>query len=453
MPEALGYTIVRWLPDGKYVGANPAVRPEHAATDTAGATIQLNHGPATLSVMARYEDNVYSPPSAKVTVDVPRWWGKYRISVLGFRVDRETRDDPAETDGKRDEVFVRAAAAERDADAQLIGNVIERQTFVYGDINYSDWQNASSPNYRIRAGSASALGGLMTGNQVPKEQPWQRGSDVNYDTRLPLLVWEGDLYQGRNHVQVALSIWETDQRPGTNVTTPGANSPERAGIDAAAAAARRLEVEHTGAIIAATAVGVLAAPAVLPLLVLSAPALAGTAAIAAVAYGASEAADAAVRREITPRVPVVLDASTPLDQLNTAISKSPLVQNPATAAHDNLHAATQQAIASAISWAATTVNTAFGTVFLSVVEQLGLTLNVKDRPIGLRKQGSILVSAPWILTLSFENIEGQALVGNGPDNLGPGVYAMEFRDDPLTFGDLGGGDGVYTLYVQVQRLY
>jgi hypothetical protein len=250
-----------------------------------------------------------------------------------------------------------------------------------------------------------------------------------------------------------LSIWETDQRPGTNVATFDANSPEHAAIDAAAAAARRLEVEHTGAIIAAVSAGVLSAPAVLPLLALSAPALAGSAAVVAVAYGTSEAADPAIRREIVPRVPVVLDASSPLDQLNTAIANSPLVKNPATAAVDDAHAATKQALESAIAWASTTVNTAFGTAFLSTVEQLGLTLNVKDRPIGLRKQGTTLMSPPWILTLSFENIEGHAMVGNGPADLGPGVYTMQFRDDPLTFGNVNGGDGVYTLYVQVQRLY
>ena len=452
VPDATGYYIFQQLPTGAWAGASLAGGNAGIA-DTIGTTFQLAPGSYRLAVVSVFDANgtTRSAPSAPVSVTVPRWIGRYRISLLGFKVDRETADDPLQTDGKHDEVFVRAAVAERTPDAQLVGGIVERQTLVYGDANAPDWQNASSPNRRIAAGSASTLGGLMTGDGVPSASPWQRTSSSNYDNRLPLLLWEGELQQGGNQVQIAASIWETDQRPGTGLMSFGSASPERAALDAAAAAARRLAVEQTGGVIMSVAAGVLAAPAVLPLLVIASPGIAGT---AAAVYGAQATATALepLLRPATPRLPLLLDASASLDALSASINASPLVSNPVNSALDQANQATLNAINSVISSVSKAVNLEVGSSFLNTVESLALTFNLKDRPLGLRKTGTVLAAQPWVLTFSLENIEGHALVGNGPANLGPGVYAMQFRDDPLTFTNVQGGNGVYTLYLQVQRI-
>ena len=57
-------------------------------------------------------------------------------------------------------------------------------------------------------------------------------------------------------------------------------------------------------------------------------------------------------------------------------------------------------------------------------------------------------AVPAIFTLNIENAEAEALTGNGPANLGPGIYAYRF-EDLLTEE---GGNGIYTVYLQVERI-
>ena len=59
-----------------------------------------------------------------------------------------------------------------------------------------------------------------------------------------------------------------------------------------------------------------------------------------------------------------------------------------------------------------------------------------------------MIAVPHIFTLTFENAEMEALAGNGPANLGPGVYPIRFEDKVTD----DGGNGDYTLYVQVQGI-
>jgi hypothetical protein len=106
------------------------------------------------------------------------------------------------------------------------------------------------------------------------------------------------------------------------------------------------------------------------------------------------------------------------------------------------------------------INDAMGSVVTSIADgvvayvtdfeqSLQLTLNVKDRPLGIRENGPGRTAAiPAILTLSVENAESEALAGNGPANLGPGVFAIRFVDQVTK----AGGNGIYTVYVQVERI-
>ena len=420
MPGALGYTIMQQLTNGQFAGANPINVPEFAGTDTAGHTIELVFGPRTLAVVARYDGGM-SPPSTPINVDIPRWYGTYRLSILGFKVDQATSDDPLETDGKRDEVYVRAAIVERDANGQIVNGAVERRSLVHGDINTTEWRSPTSPNRRIKAGRASTDGGLMTNDGFPTDWPWQRSSTTDSNESFPLFLWEGVLYQGMNHVQVAMQVWESDQRPGQGLLTFSGSPPEVAALDPAAVVTTRLDPLVTGQVLTGVVAGVVAAPAIVPLLALSAPALAP-----AVAAGI-------LASKISVRLPAVPRVSTPLDSLSfyVAMNSASLGLNNALASVPNV------------------INQAVGQFFLNQLASWQLQLNTQDRPVGIRKDASgRIIAVPRILTLTFENAEMEALAGNGPSTAGVGVYPIKFVD---AVADQG-GNGAYTLYVQVQRI-
>ena len=421
MPGAAGYTIVRWLPDGRYAGANPIDKPTYGPERKQGITIELDQGPVQLGVVANNGSGQITAPSAPVSATIPRWHGRYRLSVLGFKVDRETTDDPLETDGKRDEVYLRAAVIERGPDQQAKGGVTQVQTYVHGDVNAEDWRNSSSPNYRIKAGSASALGGLKTGDGFPTATPWQRATANNYDKSFPLLLWEGELWQGDNTVQVALQLWETDQRPGQALPGYDTFSPESSALDGAAGATQRLQPTVAGQVMMGVAAGVILAPAVAPLLLISAPALVPTTAVLLAANASGL------------RLPTLKRVVTPFDSL------APVMM------HDAASTATENAMNSAIQ----AVSDGVVALVTDFEQSLQLSLNLRDRPLGIRSNGPGRIGAvPTIVTLNIESAEGEALAGNGPANLGPGVYALRF-EDKLT-GD--GGNGIYTVYLQVERI-
>lgn len=423
MPDAVGYTIVKWLPDGKYAGANPLNQPAYGPERKQGITIELEQGPVQLGVIADYGNGQFSAPSAPVSVVVPRWHGRYRISVLGFKVERETRDDPLETDGKRDEVYLRAAVAERGPDGELVGSLTQHQSYVHGDVNAEDWRLANSPNYRIKAGSASALGGLKTGDGYPSATPWQRTTADNFARSFPLLLWEGELWQGQNTVQVALHLWETDQRPGQNLPSYDSFSPEATALDRVAPATKRLEPTVAGQVMIAVTAGVVLAPTVGPLLLLSAPALVPTTAVILAAQSST----------VNLRLPTMPKVATPLDSF------------PPVMIHNALVLGTDDAMAAAI----TAVSDGVVAFVTDIEQQLQLALNIKDRPLGIRSSGLGRMNAvPAIFTLNIENAEAEALTGNGPANLGPGIYAYRF-EDLLTEE---GGNGIYTVYLQVERI-
>jgi hypothetical protein len=423
MPGATGYQIVARPSNGVYTSAMPKGKTEYGPERAQGITMEIPTGtPILFAVVANYPQGS-STPSAPVTVTIPRWYGTYRVSILGFTVNRETKDDPFETDGKRDEVYLRAAAAERGPDGKQYGGVTQLQTLVHGDINTTEWR--SGPRRRIKAGSASVDGGLRTGDGFPSATPWQRTTSSGYTNTFPLEVWKGQLVQGYNTVQVAFNLWESDQRPGQDVPSYATYSPEASAIASAAPATARLEPTLAGKVLVGTVAGVVAAPALVPLLALSAPALLPT-----VAY-------AMMIGELAPPLPVIPKVATPLDGLYDAVGLT----------------AMQMAIPNALDGAKNAVLMGASNYINDLESSLSLGFNVKDHPIGVRKdQQGRLFAPPGLLTLNFENAESEALAGNGPAGKGPGIYAYTLTDlasDPAT--GLG-GDGIYTVYVQVERV-
>lgn len=127
---------------------------------------------------------------------------RYRVTLTGFRVNRESWDTFLETDGKGDEIAISAEVLTVGADGKPIGDPRWLKSVVYGDRN----------NFpaREQAGSRSTLGGLKTGDNVPAlPDPWSRRGDPSA-TRLPLLLWEGELRLNENAVVVAPTVWELD---------------------------------------------------------------------------------------------------------------------------------------------------------------------------------------------------------------------------------------------------
>jgi hypothetical protein len=140
-------------------------------------------------------------PLARVTVGATR--GRYRVTITGFTVDRASRDDPWQWDGKGDEVFLAAYVQ-----ALNPGEVVHEgavSSVQYGDVN-------GFPG-RVAAGSANAdgSGGLRTDDRVGSwAQGWIRTAPAMVD-RLPLAVWEGDLVQGWTVVVIVPTVWEWDK--------------------------------------------------------------------------------------------------------------------------------------------------------------------------------------------------------------------------------------------------
>lgn len=145
----------------------------------------------------------------------------YRVVLTGFTVNHQTSDNVLEADGQGDEVYIVADVAKYDQHERVslerrplgngpiihgLGPVTFRRNLVsviMGDINFQH----DPP--RIRAGSASGSGGLRTSDSFPAPNPWVVSSPPQAD-RPPMLLWEGELVEGRDFVVVIPTIWEWD---------------------------------------------------------------------------------------------------------------------------------------------------------------------------------------------------------------------------------------------------
>ncbi|RMG53858.1 MAG: hypothetical protein D6717_10475 [Gammaproteobacteria bacterium] len=126
--------------------------------------------------------------------------GRYRVTINGFTVHHETKDDMLQRDGKRDEIYVTAQVAVVEKNKRIRRSMVV-ETKVLGDTN--------GHSGRVRAGTASRRGGIRTGDDIPGPQPWRLRGAPRGD-RLPLAVWEGELVQGENTVVVIPVLWEYD---------------------------------------------------------------------------------------------------------------------------------------------------------------------------------------------------------------------------------------------------
>lgn len=153
----------------------------------------ISHNYVTGLTTVAYNDKQVSP-------------GKYRLILCGFKVERQTADDPLQRDGKGDEIFIRTDAFLID-EYRNVTRPASQQTKIMGDIN-------GFPD-RLRAGSRDDMGGLVTGDLHPLGNPWRYSSlpaaTPFGQSKLPMKIWEGDITKG-NYLLVLPSVWEWDEQ-------------------------------------------------------------------------------------------------------------------------------------------------------------------------------------------------------------------------------------------------
>jgi len=349
---------------------------------------------------------------------VRRWKGVYRVVITGFKVNRATMDDPAQLDGKWDEVLVSAESRAYDASGNVLGEPATVWSKVHGDINAEQWRTELHPQHRIQAGSASSFGGLKTGDAVPGPQPWSTGNAPS-DQTFPLLVWEGVLAEGQQTVEIVPIVWEADRIPQyVNQPRPALGLAALDLWGRIQAARIQINASAQGATLSAT-VPPAAAATVLP--------------------GAPWAVRAAAERRLLPPIPLLrggrIDAAQLRFKLQSAGSDlDDLLSRYGLRAEGIDFSALQQAATSALA------------AYVSTMQSgLVAMINNRDRPIGM-VTGSSTGFSPTTFILNFGFAE-ESLLGNGPEGLGPGVTSIRYADAMAV-----GGAGDYTVFLRIERL-
>ena len=341
-----------------------------------------------------------------VAVSVPRWSGRYRVTVNGFRVNHETFDTPVETDGKRDEVFVRVGYREYSAEDAALGSERVAKTHVHGDINADRWTHVGSESYRYRAGSASQLGGLRTGDGFPNQaQPWTASASPSNES-FPLFVWEGYLAEGGGTVAISPAVYEDDE-VGAEIA-----AQDRAMVQLASLVALRVREYPDAPGFDFKAAGQAAGSA---------------------AKGLTGRSVTVLRRVLPARYALVSSV------YSAAVAK--VGQLGAKSAQ--LASGEVQRINNQLSQMKADANSFASDVSMAA----SLIANTRSRPIGISGiAGGKMLFDPVIVSLSFESAE-DILANKDPNSDVPtGIVAIRYQDS------VPGGDGDYTLYLQVTRV-
>ncbi|MGE5926055.1 MAG: hypothetical protein ACM357_01780 [Gemmatimonadota bacterium] len=371
-------------------------------------------GPVSAQVRAVETGRDPSPASVPVALPpIPRYKGVYRVAVTGLRVNRETIDNPAEIDGKRDEVLVRAWANTYAAGGALVGSAAV-ESKVHGDRNADAWSLANSPTVRIKAGSASLLGGLRTGD----EHRAQAGTAPN-TVSFPLLVWEGSLRESEEQLVVVPTVWEVDRAPAWQpVPLP---EPERELLQAIGQYAAARFVPAATQEVQLTTEYLARLRQLYGLALSDAPDWALTAALRAQAMRAIS---------LLPREGVPADSVDDVLLREAARIRTELgdMGGPeAAAVSQYAPGAAQQLLKIYAAWAPT----------------LAALMNNADRPIGIYSRDGAQQFDAQMIRLDFAGAERIVAGAHGGP---PGELAVRYVDKVL------GANGDYTLFLRVERL-
>jgi hypothetical protein len=325
-----------------------------------------------------------------VRLDVPRWYGTYRVTLNGFRVHRETLDNQLETDGKRDEVFARVTYREYRQDGSAAGPERVARTLVHGDVNAERWKRPGTEAFRYQAGSASALGGLRSGDGVPSAtDPWNRAGEPTTD-RFPLFIWEGMLAEGINTVNISPMLFEDDE-------TPLANDPA---VEAVRALGGLLAVQ-------------------------------GRELVSLAQYNMQNAPPLRMR-------PALELEAAPIQ------AKAALAIAGAITGRVNTFIARDRALTLQIAQSA---QAAYAAAMPNIAMAVSLLTNSRTRPIGVTAiEGGKMIADPYILRLDFKTAEAYANTRDPNSPMPAGIVTVRYTDT------VPGGSGDYTLYLQVVRL-
>ncbi|MDX2059855.1 MAG: hypothetical protein SFV24_18745 [Gemmatimonadales bacterium] len=188
-----------------YLVGGTGIQPSQTITGTQ-LKVKLVPGTNQWQVSASYPDpggGIMPAQAATISYDYVR----YRLVALGVQALKHTTDDPLGLDGKGDEVFVAAVShlTTRAFGGTTTGNV---RSTTYGDVGTGNpWPG------RVQAGTASATGGIRTGDIVPISLNLAAPTGTPNFQGFPLLVWEGQL-DANGMVVVFPSVWEDDNNKG-----------------------------------------------------------------------------------------------------------------------------------------------------------------------------------------------------------------------------------------------
>lgn len=127
--------------------------------------------------------------------------GTFRVRLNGFTVHRQTWDDAFNSDGWGDEVYLVYNIDTVD----VSGRTDTLRTALWGSFTsvFGDTGGAAT----VRAGNATANGGLVTGNSFPASTPWRGGARETGPA-----IFNAELIQGRTGGVIIPAIFESDRR-------------------------------------------------------------------------------------------------------------------------------------------------------------------------------------------------------------------------------------------------
>jgi hypothetical protein len=117
------------------------------------------------------------------------------VTLNGFTCNHQTRDDPLQTDGPDDEIFL-----------------FTKSFLVQRGGNDGPRFNFSPPFHRRTGRIQRGNGGFRSGDSFPNAPDRHSTNPQSYD--LPQLIWEGELTRRQNAVVIIPMIWEWDGIPG-----------------------------------------------------------------------------------------------------------------------------------------------------------------------------------------------------------------------------------------------
>lgn len=183
----------------------------------------------------------------RASVEVKAFSGRYRVTATRLKVHREEPDQRFKLHGRNNEIFITEHTQVVDRRTgqtlQYDGTVSHpgvtpmiHASPVHGDTHNA---NTNDAQYRIRAGSVAASGGIQTGDEIPtwdanqmahrnQTQPSGRPTEglathpspgIFLTTEYqPFVVWEGELNQGVEVVLIRPVVWLAIQTWGGGST-------------------------------------------------------------------------------------------------------------------------------------------------------------------------------------------------------------------------------------------